>query len=76
MGVQASKSLLPWLVLVILGVIIAALQIGDGSLVGRIEFRVALFLGGAIMAVIGLLKSIAVATDPALRDGEETISVD
>ncbi len=75
MGPPMIRNLLPWLVLLVAGVILAVLQLGDGTFVQRAEARVPLFLGGAIIAMAGLLKSIAVATDPELRgDGESDSS--
>ena len=76
MGSPMTRNLLHWIVLLIAGAILALLQIGDGTFVQRAEARVPLFLGGAIIAVAGLLKTIAVATDPELRDEEDLESSD
>ena len=57
----------PWAALTLAGVVLAVLQLGDGVFVSRPEVRMPLFLGGSLVAVAGLLKFIAVATDPELR---------
>lgn len=70
------RRLAPWVILTVAGVILAAIQLGDGLIVQRPEARLPLFLGGAVIAMAGLLKSIAVATDPEHRGGSEGESRD
>ncbi len=70
------RNLLPYVVLTVAGVILAAIQLGDGLIIQRPEARLPLFLGGSIIAMAGLLKSIAVATDPELRNADKEASGD
>lgn len=70
------RNLLPYVVLMVAGVVLAAIQLGDGLIVQRPEARLPLFLGGSIIAMAGLLKSIAVATDPELRNADKEVSGD
>ena len=70
------RNLLPYVALTVAGVVLAAIQLGDGLIVQRPEARVPLFLGGSIIAMAGLLKSIAVATDPELRKSDKKASGD
>jgi hypothetical protein len=70
------RNLLPYVALTVAGVILAAIQLGDGLIVQRPEARMPLFLGGSIIAMAGLLKSIAVATDPELRNADKKVSED
>jgi hypothetical protein len=70
------RNLLPYVALTVAGVILAAIQLGDGLIVQRPEARLPLFLGGSIIAMAGLLKSIAVATDPELRNADKKVSED
>jgi hypothetical protein len=51
----------------VLGVLLAFAQVGDGLFIHRPEPRIPLFLGGCLLAVGGMLKSVAVATDPEFR---------
>ena len=75
MGTQMKfnpMTLLPWVALMVVGVFLAGAQLGVGLIVQRPEARLPLFLGGAVIAMIGLLKTIAVATDLDPRgDGEK-----
>ena len=59
-----TRRMTPWVILTVAGVVLAAIQLGDGLIVQRPEARLPLFLGGAVIAMAGLLNSIAVATDP------------
>ena len=70
------RNLLPYVALTVAGVVLATTQLGDGLIVQRPEARLPLFLGGSIIAIAGLLKSIAVATDPALRKAGKKASGD
>jgi|TARA_B110000263_G_scaffold249023_1_gene265393 hypothetical protein len=70
------RNLLPYVALTVAGVVLATIQLGDGLIVQRPEARLPLFLGGSIIAIAGLLKSIAVATDPALRKAGKKASGD
>ncbi len=70
------RTLVPYVALTVAGVILAAIQLGDGLIVQRPEARLPLFLGGSIIAMAGLLKSIAVATDPELRNADKKVSED
>ena len=70
------RNLLPYVGLTIAGVVLAAIQLGDGLIFQRPEARLPLFLGGSIIAMAGLLKSIAVATDPELRNADKEASGD
>ncbi|MCX8251197.1 MAG: hypothetical protein OTJ98_05000 [Dehalococcoidia bacterium] len=70
------RNLLPYVVLTVAGVVLAMIQLGDGWIVQRSEARMPLFLGGSIIAIAGLLKSIAVATDPELRKADKKDSGD
>jgi len=70
------RNLLPYVVLMVAGVVLAAIQLGDGLIVQRPEARLPLFLGGSVIAMAGLLKSIAVATDPELRNADKEASGD
>ncbi len=70
------RNLLPYVVLMVAGVVLAAIQLGDGLIVQRPEARLPLFLGGSVIAMAGLLKSIAVATDPELRNADKEVSGD
>lgn len=58
---------MPWAITTVVGVLLAAAQVGDGLLIQRPEPRIPLFLGGCLLAVGGMLKLIAVATDPEIR---------
>jgi hypothetical protein len=62
-----TRHVLPWVILTVVGVALAAIQLGDGLIIQRPEARLTLFLGGAVIAMAGLLKVIAVATDPDLH---------
>lgn len=70
------RNLLPYVALTVAGIVLAAIQLGDGLIVQRPEARLPLFLGGSVIAMAGLLKSIAVATDPELRNADEEASGD
>jgi len=70
------RNLLPYVVLMVAGVVLAAIQLGDGLIVQRPEARLPLFLGGSVISMAGLLKSIAVATDPELRNADKEVSGD
>ena len=63
------RRLLPWAITMLAGIVLAAIQVGDGLLIHRPEPRIPLFLGGSLLAVRGMLKLIAVATDPKFRRG-------
>ena len=58
------------------GIVLAAIQLGDGLIIERPEARLPLFLGGTVIAMAGLLKAIAVATDPDLRRRRERSAED
>ena len=51
----------------VVGVVLAAMSVGDGVFIHRPEPRIVTFLGGSLLAVGGMLKLIAVATDPEIR---------
>jgi hypothetical protein len=70
------RNLLPYVALTVAGIVLAAIQLGDGLIVQRPEARLPLFLGGSVIAMAGLLKSIAVATDPELRNADKEASGD
>ena len=70
------RNLLPYVALTVAGVVLAAIQLGDGLIIQRPEARLPLFLGGSIIAMAGLLKSIAVVTDPELRNADKKASGD
>ena len=70
------RNLLPYVALTVAGIVLAAIQLGDGLIVQRPEARLPLFLGGSVIAMAGLLKSIAVATDPELRNADKEASRD
>lgn len=55
----------------IAGTVLAAIQLGDGLIIERPEARLPLFLGGTVIAMAGLLKAIAVGTDPEVRHRRE-----
>ncbi len=76
MGSAMTRHLLPWAVLTVIGVALAVIQLGDGLIVQRPEARVPLFLAGAVIAMAGLLKFIAVATDPELHNNGDSGSGD
>ena len=70
-----TRSVLPWALVAIAGVVLAAIQLDGGLIVQRPEARMPMFLGGTVIAIAGLLKLVAVATDPKIRrrreDGSE-----
>ena len=70
------RNLLPYVALTVAGVVLAAIELGDGLIIQRPEARLPLFLGGSIIAMANLLKSIAVVTDPELRNADKKASGD
>lgn len=68
---QMARGVLPWALMAIAGVALAAIQLGDGVIVQRPEARMPLFLAGAVIATAGLLKLAAVVTDPELHHRDE-----
>lgn len=65
------RSILPWALMTVAGMVLAAIQLGDGLIIERPEARLPLFLGGTVITMAGLLKAIAVATDPDVRHRRE-----
>jgi hypothetical protein len=61
------RSLLPWAVTVVVGVVLVAVSVGEGMYTHRAEPRIVTFLLGSILVMGGMLKLIAVATDPEVR---------
>ena len=45
------RNLLPYVALTVAGVVLAAIQLGDGLIIQRPEARLPLFLGGSIIAI-------------------------
>ncbi|MDA1257898.1 MAG: hypothetical protein O3C10_08660 [Chloroflexi bacterium] len=66
-----TASVYIWVAIAIAGIVLAAMQLGDGLIVQRAEVRVPLFLGGAVIGVAGLLKFVAAVTDPEIRGSRD-----
>lgn len=73
---RAGRRLLPWALLAVAGIVLAAIPLGDGLIVQGAEARMPLFLTGAVIATAGVLKLAAVATDPESRRRRENGSGD